>query len=42
MALKDLSMEVEKLKQSNEEKDALIKAQDERIDSLQQWAQESS
>ena len=37
MTVKDLSMEVEKLKQSNVEKDALIKAEDEKFSSLHQW-----
>ena len=40
MTLKDLSIEVEKLKKSNEEKNNLIKAQDEKIASLHQWAHE--
>ena len=40
MTVKDLSMEVEKLKQSNVEKDALIKAQAEKISNLHQWAEE--
>ena len=40
LTLKDLSMEVEKLTQSNVEKDALIKAKDEKISSLHQWAEE--
>ena len=40
MTLKDLSIEVENLKKSNEEKNSQIKAQDEKIASLHQWAQE--
>jgi hypothetical protein len=35
-----LAIEVENLKKSNEEKNTQIKAQDEKIASLHQWAQE--
>ena len=40
MTIKDLSVEVEILKQKNDEKDGLIKVLDERISGLQQWAQD--
>ena len=39
MTVKDLSVEVEMLKQKNDEKDSLIKALDDKISSLQNWAQ---
>ena len=40
MTLKDLSIEVDKLKQLNGEKDILLKALEEKFNSLQNWAQE--
>ena len=40
MTLKDLSLEVENLKQINTEKDNLIRTLDEKMSGLQKWAQE--
>ena len=40
MTVKELSIEVEKLKQSDVEKDNLIKSLDEKISFLQNWAQD--
>ena len=40
VTVKDLSSEIEKLNKSNNEKDDLIKALDEKVTALQNWAQE--
>ena len=39
MTLKELSLEVDTLREANEEKDNQIKALDEKVNALQNWAQ---
>ena len=40
MTMKDLSQDVEILKQTNDDKDCLIKALDKKISGFQKWAQD--